>query len=128
MTNEARPVDSILDLAEAMSNMDGDAELLQEIVEIFLEAAESQLDSIDQSIQSQNTNAVAIQAHAMKGGASNFCACKFVAAAMKLELLAKGGNLDGAERVLAKMRAGYEEIVEVARVINWQEVDRNWAN
>jgi len=127
MTNEARPVDSVLDLAEAMSNMDGDAELLQEIVEIFLEAAESLLDSIDQSIQSQNTNEVAIQAHAMRGGASNFCARKFVASAMKLELLAKGGSLDGAEQMLAMMRSGYEEIVEVARVINWTEVERNWS-
>ena len=127
MSNETPTVDSVLDLAEAMSNMDGDAELLQEIVEIFLEVAEPQLDSINQSIRSQDADQVAIQAHAMKGGASNFCARKFVAAALKLELLAKSGSLDGAEQMLAMMRTGYEEIVEVAQVINWQEVNRNWA-
>lgn len=128
MMNKALPVDSVLDLAEAMSNMDGDAELLQEIVEIFLEMAGPQLDTIAQSIHDQDPHQVAIQAHAMKGGASNFCARKFVASAAKLELLAKGGTLDGAKPMLASMRSGFEEIVEVARVINWQEVERNWSS
>lgn len=126
MMHEAPSVQSVLDLAAAMQNMDGDAELLREIVEIFLEVGEPQLDTIQQFIARQDTNQVAIQAHAMKGGAANFCAEKFVAGALQLEMLAKNGSLEGAEPMLAQMRADYAEIVEVARVINWDEVERSW--
>ncbi len=126
MTNDTLAIDSVLDLSEAMTNMDGDAELLQEIVEIFMETAQPQLDAIRQCIQIEETNQVAIQAHAMKGGASNFCARKFVAASLKLELLAKSGSLDGAEAVLDEMCTHYTEVVEVVNVINWGEVERNW--
>jgi len=126
MTNGTVNVDSVLDLTEAMTNMDGDAELLQEIVEIFMETAEPQLDSIAQCIMIEDINSVAIQAHAMKGGASNFCARKFVASSLKLELLAKSGLLEGAQDALAQMRTDYVEVTEVVKVINWQEVERNW--
>ncbi len=126
MTNETVTVDSVLDLAEAMTNMDGDSELLQEIVEIFMETADPQLDSIQQCIQIEDVNNVAIQAHAMKGGASNFCARKFVASSLRLEQLAKSGSLADAEDILAQMRADYAEVVEVVKVINWEEVERNW--
>jgi len=81
MANDTLKVEDVLDLSEAMENMDGDAELLQEIVEIFLETAAEQLASIAEGINTQDLEKVAIQSHAMKGGASNFCARKFVASA-----------------------------------------------
>ena len=126
MSNETLAVESVLDLAEAMTNMDGDAELLEEIVGIFLETAQPQLDSIRQCIQIDEVNQVAIQAHAMKGGASNFCAKKFVASALRLEMLAKDGSLDGAEEMLNQMVVDFEEVVEVVKAVNWEEIERNW--
>lgn len=126
MTNETLTTDSVLGLAEAMTNMDGDVELLQEIIEIFQETAETQFDSIQRYIDAQDVHNVAIQAHAMKGGASNFCARKFVASALKLELLAKGGTLDGAQDMLDQMRSDFTELAEVIGFINWAEVERNW--
>ncbi len=126
MMNETIAVESVMDLAEAMSNMDGDAELLQEIVEIFQETAEAQLSTLQQCIEIQDVNQVAILAHAMKGGASNFCARKFVASALKLEMLAKGGSLEGAVEMLGQMRIDNDEVSEVVSVINWDEVERNW--
>ncbi len=126
MTYDTIAVDSVLDLAEAMTNMDGDAELLQEIAEIFQETAQEQLDTLQQCIKIQDANQVAILAHAMKGGSSNFCARKFMASAMKLEMLAKGGSLEGAEEMLAQMRIDNDEISEIVSVINWEEIERNW--
>jgi len=110
MSSETTTSDSVLDLSAAMINMDGDVELLQEIMEIFLETA------------------VATEAHGMKGGASNFCASKFVDSALALEKLAKGGSLEGAAGLLDQMRADYAEVKEVALVINWDEVARNWGD
>ncbi len=47
MSSETTTSDSVLDLSAAMINMDGDVELLQEIMEIFLETAEQQLEEVD---------------------------------------------------------------------------------
>lgn len=119
MANETLKVEDVLDLAEAIENMDGDVELLQEIVEIFLETASEQLDSIAEGIASQDLEKVGIQSHAMKGGASNFCARKFVASAARLEELMRQDTLEGAVELLQQMRADHDDIVAVAAMIDW---------
>lgn len=126
MSTDMTTLESVLNLSEAMGNMDGDVELLQEIMEIFLETAEEQLQAIENCILIGDVGQVATQSHGMKGGASNFCAKKFVASALKLEQQAKTGNLDGAQDMLAQMKEGFLEVREVAQVINWDEVARNW--
>lgn len=126
MPTETTTLESVLNLATAMANMDGDVELLQEIVAIFLETAEEELQSLEDYISTGDVGQVAIQAHGMKGGAMNFSASQFVAAALQLELLAKAGTLQGAADLLNKMRESYAELKEVIQVINWDEVTRNW--
>ena len=126
MSTETTTIESILNLSEAMTNLDGDAELLEEILEIFLDTAVDQLQSIQNGIEAEDVNHVAVQAHGMKGGASNFCAKKFVRSALKLEVLAKGGHLDGAQELLDGMKVAFEDLKEVCEVINWDEVSRNW--
>ncbi|PID80799.1 hypothetical protein CSB20_05560 [bacterium DOLZORAL124_64_63] len=128
MSVETSTVESVLNLAEAMSNLDGDTELLQEIMEIFLETAEGQLAAIQSGIEAGDVKQVAVDAHGMKGGASNFCARNFVNCALKLELKAKEGNLDGAQELLDNMQEAFRELQEVATFINWDEVEKNWNN
>ncbi len=126
MSMETTTVENVLNLSEAMSNLDGDAELLEEILDIFLETAEEQLQSIQNCILIEDVKQVAVQAHGMKGGASNFCAKKFVRSALKLEMKAKDGTLEGAQDLLDGMKAAFEDLKEVAVVINWEEVARGW--
>ena len=117
---------SVLNLTEAMANMDGDAELLREIVGIFMETAPQQMQSIAGAVRDGQVDKVAIESHGMKGGASNFCAGDFVASALALERLAKSGTLAGAQGLLEKMAADLEILQEVLGLINWKEVDRQW--
>jgi len=126
MTFATQRADRVLDIAGAMTNMDGDAELLEEIMEIFMEMAQSQFDTLAQCIQLEEVDQVAIQAHSMKGGASNFCAHDFVASSLKLEKLAKSGSLAGAEDLLQQMKADFAEVAAVYQAINWVEVASNW--
>jgi len=126
MSTQTTTIDSVLDLKTAMANMDGDVELLEEIMEIFLDTAEEQLQSIENCIIIEDVGQVAIQSHGMKGGASNFCASKFVATALKLEMLAKTGSLEGGADLVNQLRVNFNEVKEVAAVINWEEVGRNW--
>lgn len=126
MSTETTTVESILNLSEAMTNLDGDAELLEEILDIFIDTAEDQLQSIQNSIEIEDVKQVAVQAHGMKGGASNFCAKKFVRSALRLEIKAKDGDLDGAQELLEGMRAAFQDLKDVSVVINWDEIARNW--
>jgi len=128
MTQQIATIDSVMNLAEAMSNMDGDAELLQEIVTIFMQTGAEQLATLAGAIAADEVRDVAIKAHGMKGGASNFCARTFVAAALRLELLAKSGTLAGAPALLADMQASFAELEELVQLINWDEVAANWAS
>ena len=128
MTQQIATIDSVMNLAEAMSNMDGDAELLQEIVTIFMQTGAEQLATLAGAIAADEVRDVAIKAHGMKGGASNFCARRFVAAALRLELLAKSGTLAGAPALLADMQASFAELEELVQLINWDEVAANWAS
>ena len=128
MAHDLISLDSVMNLAEAMDNMDGDAELLQEIVTIFMETGHEQMAALANSIAAGEVKDVAIKAHGMKGGASNFCARKFVASALRLELLAKTGTLDGAGPLLDAMKANYAELEELVVLINWGEVANNWTS
>lgn len=126
MNQPTLEIASVMDLSAAMEQMDGDAELLQEIVEIFVETAPEQLQAIATALAAGDTPQVGMVAHGMKGGASNFCAGRFVAAARELELLAKRNTLEGAAGLLEQMRADFADIAEVAAVINWGQVQFNW--
>ena len=117
---------NIMDLGEALSNLDGDAELLEEIVGIFMETANEQIHSITEAIKAGDVQKVAIEAHAMKGGSSNFCAGDFVKSALELETLAKTGGLEGAWELLEKMVADLADLRQVAQMINWEEVVAQW--
>ena len=127
MKQEFVELDSVMNLAEAMGNMDGDAELLQEIVGIFMQTGAEQLTLLKGAVAAGDARDVALRAHGMKGGASNFCARKFVAAALKLELLAKSGTLDGAPGLLAAMKESFTELEEITPLVNWAEVEQNWS-
>lgn len=116
----------VVNIADAMANMDGDAELLQEIVGIFLQTAPQQMSSLRAGIQGGLVGKVAIEAHGIKGGASNFCAGDFVASALALEKLAKSGTLEGAEALLQKMQEDLDVLTDVLQLVNWGEVARAW--
>lgn len=126
MAQEVTAPQSVLNLAEAMANMDGDAELLQEIVGIFMETAPQQIQSIAAAVRDGLVDKVAIESHGLKGGASNFCAGDFVASALALERLAKSGILTGADDLLERMKADLEILQEVLHLVNWEEVRRQW--
>ncbi|MBU8870366.1 MAG: Hpt domain-containing protein [Gemmatimonadales bacterium] len=127
MSQEVQTIESILNLQSAMGNLDGDVELLQEIMEIFVEIAPEQLNDLYSLIQADKAAEVDILAHGLKGSASNFCASKFVGTAFKLEHLAKTGSLVGAEELQQQLRAEFVEIQDLQLTIDWKEIARQWS-
>jgi len=76
------------DMEKALKNIDGDPDLLNELVQLFLEDAPVQLNNIKENLQESNTEVVRRSAHTLKGMVGIFFAESAGKAAEYLEQVA----------------------------------------
>jgi len=80
------------DLAELLSRVDNDRELLRELLDIFKEDAPQHVETLREAVTSSDTARVASEAHTLKGMLSNLASKHASAAAGELERLAREGK------------------------------------
>jgi two-component system sensor histidine kinase/response regulator len=80
------------DLEAALTYMDGDRALFQELVNVFVEESEKQITDILMGIVSGDVILVKRTAHSIKGSASAFAAKSTAEAACHLEILGREGK------------------------------------
>jgi two-component system sensor histidine kinase/response regulator len=113
----ANPVDPIPEGpsdAELLARFDGDGELLKELAEIFLQECPRMLDEIRQALRTADPKTLERAAHTLKGSVGNFAMPDPWETAQRLELLAKSGQLSGAEeifRTLEQQLAQFNQIL-----------------
>ena len=95
-TTESAPIDYDKALARAM----GDREFLEEILQQFIDDLPRQLETLETALSNTDAEALASQAHTLKGAAANLGALDMSATALKLEQMGKDGDLGGAPQVL----------------------------
>ena len=93
MQNSASPINRYTEL---LALMDGDRELLFELIDVFLEDAPQRIQAVRSALADRNADAVYRAAHALKGSAGNFGAPEVVSRANRLEALARENGLDAA--------------------------------
>src|SRR3977135_3259564 len=81
---------------ELLALMDGDRELLLELIDVFLEDAPQRIQAVQSALADRDADAVYRAAHALKGSAGNFGAPEVVSRANRLEALARENDLDAA--------------------------------
>ena len=108
-------------LSEALLHIDGDAEMLQEIAEIFLSECPSLLEIIQLAIDSNDAEALIGGARTLKVSVSNFVAAEAFEAAATLEKIGRQGNLEHApqavtrlEQALARLRPALSDLKQLA--------------
>ena len=84
----------------ALSSVDGDRELLREIVELFTKEYPGLLLEILRAVSEGNAPLLHRSAHTLKGLVSNFGADAVYDLALKLEIMGKKEELSGAKRVV----------------------------
>lgn len=93
---EKTPVE-IVDEALLMSRVDSDAQLLRDLVDLFLEECPRLVDEIRVALDNKDAKSAQRGAHSLKGSTSNLAAKMASEAALKLERIAQAGNwLDAA--------------------------------
>jgi signal transduction histidine kinase/CheY-like chemotaxis protein len=84
-----------------LARVGGSHDLLQEVIDLFLEDSPKQIESIRKALADGDTTAVYRAAHTLKGSVGHFEAHNAVALAQRLEARARDGSIDSAIEVFA---------------------------
>jgi HPt (histidine-containing phosphotransfer) domain-containing protein len=109
MPNAASPTDRYNDL---LALMDGDRELLLELIDVFLEDAPQRIQAVRRALAAHDAEALYRAAHALKGSAGNFGAPDVVSRAIRLEALARENDLDAADIEFRLLETDMSQLVE----------------
>ena len=124
MSVSTLPCTADLAFEEALDAMGGDGELLQEIVEIFLETGSDQFHQLEKSIAEGDLEMLETVAHGMKGSAASIGALGFSVVARELEFLARGGSVDGAPELMIRLREKYTLLEVACAEVDWESLPR----
>ncbi len=92
-----QPADSVFDTTKVLESLDGDFDLLLEIVGISLKQFSKHMENIQDGISKEDPKLVERAAHALKGTAANLLASRVMEMASQLEDMGKRGSLAGSK-------------------------------
>ncbi len=106
---------------ELLQRVDGDMELLEELVDLFLEDLPARLQGLREALDHDNVPLVHERAHSIKRSVSCFAAAAAFEAASQLTDLARGGATQGLkeaidilEQEMTRLQPALREIVASA--------------
>jgi HPt (histidine-containing phosphotransfer) domain-containing protein len=92
----SRLQEEVFDREQLLASVEGDGELLQDIIDLFLAETPKKLAKIQNAITEKDAGRLQRAAHELKGSVSNFGAPTAVDLALELEGLGKGFKFVGA--------------------------------
>ena len=102
-----------LDRASLLERVEGDQELLAEMIQLFLADAPHLLEAMRNALQQGDMTLLERSAHSMKGAAGNMSAQVTVSAALQLEQSAKKGDAESSKADLAALEVAVERLLPV---------------
>jgi PAS domain S-box-containing protein len=100
----------VFDRVAALERLQGDAELLAELAEVFLKGNPGLLAGIRSSLSEGDLTGLERAAHSIKGSVSNFAARRAADAAFDLEKAARSGDLTECHRLSSVLEAEMETL------------------
>ena len=95
---------------ELLDRLDGDEELLREIIEVFLKDIPLQMEKLKAALPNGEAAVVQRQAHTMKGAAANINAELMRQGAWEVEMAAKEENWQKARALVEALEKQFEEL------------------
>jgi HPt (histidine-containing phosphotransfer) domain-containing protein len=108
---QPRDVEPAVNFHELLSRVDNDPELLQELLTIFKQEFPGKLQSLQNAVAQGDVKQVESIGHNLKGMLSNLSVARAVAAAARLELMARAGETLGLTDVLALLEGEVAELL-----------------
>jgi two-component system, sensor histidine kinase and response regulator len=100
----------VFNLADALERVEGDRELLAEMIGLFLEECPDLVAEIRAALIARDATALHHAAHTLKGSVGNFSAPRAFAAALTLEKLGRAGDLAAAPVAFASLEQELEHL------------------
>jgi two-component system sensor histidine kinase/response regulator len=100
----------ILDRSTLLGYLGGDAGLLRVLVDLFRQDGPKQIEEIRVAVATRNGEALQCAAHSLKGSLVSLCAGAAARAALRLELIGRVGDLDGAEQAAEELEREMERL------------------
>jgi PAS domain S-box-containing protein len=101
---------NVVDRSAMLGQVDGDPELLSELVTLFLETYPVLLGELREGIRDGSSSRTKEAAHSLRGAVSNFQVTTAVDLAQSLELMGRNGDLQGAEDKFTRLEAEMRRI------------------
>jgi CheY-like chemotaxis protein/signal transduction histidine kinase/HPt (histidine-containing phosphotransfer) domain-containing protein len=101
----------IFDRQTALALVDGDNDLLNIIVDLFLTDTPEQINYASQGIQQNNYEMIELHAHSIKGAAYNIGAHSVKEIAFQLEVVAKKQDIELAKELLASLKEEFNKVI-----------------
>jgi CheY-like chemotaxis protein/HPt (histidine-containing phosphotransfer) domain-containing protein len=102
---------SAVDWAAALERLQGDRELLEELVGVIRQEGPKLLADVREAIQRGDAPALKLSAHTLKGSLANFAAADAAEAARRLEMIGKQGDLSEAAQALVLLEHELERFM-----------------
>ena len=112
--------DQPVDLECALNWVDGDRELLAELVDIFVQDCPARLEELRESIAAGDARRAHRVAHGLKGSVTGFGAESARNLAQQIELMAKDGNLAEAADALSALEKELARVLEGLAGPKWK--------
>ena len=113
MTEKPVERNDLVNRAALLDRVEGDQELLAEIIKMFLADAPQRLGAMQNALQQGDMILLERSAHSMKGAAGNMSASAVVNAALQLERSAKEKDAESSKSNLAALKEAVERVLPV---------------
>jgi two-component system sensor histidine kinase/response regulator len=115
--------EQIFDQSATLAHVEGDWELLAELVELSISESGNLLDEIRQSIAGADCSGLQRSAHALKGAAGNFGATQVIDLARRLEEMGKTSRLDRASELCSSLEQVTQRLNEALSAMIGNQVE-----
>jgi two-component system sensor histidine kinase/response regulator len=113
-------IDAPVDISAALRWVDGDRELLADLIAIFLEDCPKRLRELDQAVKEGHASGVRQAAHSVKGMVAGFDASSAQRLAAEMEGLGKAGDLSKASDLLSVLQLEFSRILNYLKLGDWR--------
>ena len=100
----------LFDVDSTLEALDGDRELLLEIIEVFLTDLPELLNNLESAIHEKEPKAIRDAAHVLKGAIGNFGINSAYMTAQELEFMGLEGNLERASETYVKFKKEFDKL------------------
>ncbi|MFO0621880.1 MAG: response regulator [Polyangia bacterium] len=118
------PPGALIDRQQFFDNLGGDAAMIREVSQAFLENTPQLLGLLQDAIHRADPSGVAFAAHSLKGSISTFCCDAVVKATLAMERLGTSGDLTSAAAAFRELKSMIDAMTDELRQIQKELVDR----